>query len=91
MMEILVGAAGTLFIVAGLFFLRFWRSTRDYFFLFFALSFFLEGVNRIALYPSVGAQEDVPIHYIVRLVSYGLILVAIVRKNLILTHRHNRF
>jgi len=81
MIEILVGAAGALFIVAGLFFLRFWRSTRDRFFLFFALSFFIEGANRIALYPSVGAQEEVPVYYLIRLVSYSLIIVAIVSKN----------
>ena len=82
MTAILLGAIGTAFIVAALFFLRFWKSTRDRFFLFFALSFLIEGVNRIALYPSVGIDEQVPIYYWVRLVSYGLILIAIIDKNL---------
>ncbi|HXF17157.1 MAG TPA: DUF5985 family protein [Burkholderiales bacterium] len=81
MTAILVGTVGTLSIVAGLFFLRFWRSTRDRFFLFFALAFFLEGANRIALYSSVGEQEHLPIYYLIRLASYGLILMAIIGKN----------
>jgi hypothetical protein len=80
---ILVGAAGALSIVAGLFLFRFWRSTRDRLFLFFAVAFFLEGANRFALYPSVGEQENLPIYYLIRLVSYGLILGAIISKNLV--------
>lgn len=78
---ILVGAIGTASLIAALFFLRFWRTTRDRFFLFFALSFFLEGVNRIALFASIGLEEDHPVYYLVRLVAYGLILAAIVDKN----------
>jgi len=81
MNAILVGgiAAGSL--VAALFFARFWRATRDRFFLFFALSFLIEGVNRIAIYESVGLSEDAPGYYVVRLVAYGLIIAAIVDKN----------
>jgi hypothetical protein len=81
MTAILMGASGAMFIVAGLFFARFWKTTRDYFFLCFALAFLMEGANRIALYPSVGAQEELPVYYLVRLVSYSLILAAIVSKN----------
>ncbi len=81
MNEILLGSVAAASIVAALFFLRFWRSTRDRFFLFFALSFFIEGVNRVALYESVGLHEDAPLYYIVRLISYGLIIAAIVDKN----------
>jgi uncharacterized membrane protein HdeD (DUF308 family) len=79
--SILVGAIALASLVAALFFLRFWRTTRDRFFLFFALSFLIEGVNRVVTYMSVGLQEDQPIYYIVRLVAYGLILFAIVDKN----------
>lgn len=79
--SILVGAIGMASLVAALFFLRFWKSTRDRFFLFFALSFFIEGINRIAFYLLVGLQEDQPVYYLVRLIAYGLILVAIVDKN----------
>jgi hypothetical protein len=36
-------------LVAGLFFLRFWRDTRDRLFLGFAISFLIEGLNRATL------------------------------------------
>jgi hypothetical protein len=79
--EILVGAIATASLIVALFFLKFWAATRDRLFLFFSLSFALEGVNRLALYFFVGANEDAPAYYIVRLVAYGLILAAIVDKN----------
>jgi H+/Cl- antiporter ClcA len=60
---------------------RFERATRDRFFLCFALSFALEGVNRVLLYLLVGPNEDAPVYYLVRLVAYGLIIAAIVGKN----------
>jgi len=44
-----LGAIAALSLVAALFFLRFWHRTRDRLFLAFALSFGVEGVNRIAL------------------------------------------
>lgn len=67
--------------VAGLYFLRFWRETRDRFFLLFALSFWIEGANRFVLARYVGPNEDAPVYYLVRLVAYGLIIAAIVMKN----------
>jgi uncharacterized membrane protein HdeD (DUF308 family) len=75
------GGIATASIVAALFFLRFWRSSRDAFFLYFALSFLIEGVNRFVLYLTVGPNEDAPLYYVIRLIAYGLIVVAIVRKN----------
>ena len=78
---ILVGIIATASLTAALFFLRFWRHTRDRFFLFFALSFFIEGVNRIVLYLPVGPNEEAPVYYMVRLVAYGLIVAAIIDKN----------
>jgi uncharacterized protein DUF5985 len=79
--DILVGGIATASLAAGLFFFRFWRATRDRFFLFFALSFWIEGFNRLLLYGLVGPDEDAPVYYLVRLLAYGLILAAIVDKN----------
>jgi uncharacterized protein DUF5985 len=79
--EILIGAIATASFVAGLFFFRFWRSTRDRFFLYFALSFWIEGANRFFLYEIVGPNEDAAAYYLIRLVAYGLIIAAIVQKN----------
>ena len=81
MNSILAGAIGAAYITASLFFLRFWKSTRDRFFLFFSLSFFIEGINRTVLYASLGDYEQSPIYYLIRLSAYGLILVAIFDKN----------
>jgi hypothetical protein len=78
---ILVGIIACASLTAALFFLRFWRHTHDRFFLFFALSFAIEGANRIVLYLFVGPNEDAPVYYLVRLVAYGLIVAAIVDKN----------
>lgn len=78
---ILVGVIACGSVTAALVFLRFWSHSRDRFFIFFALSFAIEGVNRLILYLSVGANEDAPIYYLVRLVAYGLILAAIIDKN----------
>ena len=78
---VLLGGIAALCLVAALFFLRYYRASRDPFFLLFALSFALEGVNRVVLYLAVGWNEDAPGYYVIRLVAYGLILVAIAGKN----------
>jgi hypothetical protein len=81
MNEMLVGAIATASTVAGLFFLRFWKSTRDRFFLYLALSFFIEGSNRFLLGFMGWLREEAPAYYLVRLIAYGLILAAIIEKN----------
>lgn len=81
MQEILTGAIAMGWLLAGLFFFRFWWRTRDRFFLWFALSFWLESGNRIALGLSVDTGEDAPVVYGLRIVAYGLILLAIWQKN----------
>lgn len=81
MNQMLIGAIAVASLLVGLFFFRFWRHTRDLFFLYFALSFWLEAVNRVALGVLGGADEDGVLFYSVRLVAYGLILLAIWQKN----------
>jgi hypothetical protein len=81
MNQMLTGAIATACLIAGLLFCRFWRHTGDRFFLFFALSFWLEAINRVALGLVVGAEEDGVLFYSLRVVAYGLILVAIWQKN----------
>jgi hypothetical protein len=68
-------------LVASLFFLRFWKDTRDRFFLFFAVAFFVESLNRAVLGLTAVSQEDEPFFYLVRLFAFGLIIAAIVDKN----------
>jgi hypothetical protein len=78
----LLGAIAMASLVAGLFFLRFWKDTRDRFFLFFSISFFVEGLNRFALAMVSDPNEDRPFFYFVRFLSFLLIVAAIVSKNL---------
>lgn len=77
----LLGAIAMASLVAALFFLRFWKETRDRFFLFFALSFFIEGINRVVLGLSPHPNEGEPFFYLVRFLSFLLILAAILDKN----------
>lgn len=81
MAQMITGAIAVGWLLAALFFFRFWRHTRDRFFLWFALSFLLEAGNRIALGSITGAGEENPAFYGVRVVAYGLILLAIWQKN----------
>jgi hypothetical protein len=81
MNQILAGAVAMGFAVAGVFFLRFWKATRDRLFAFFALAFFVMAANRVELTLAAlrGARGD---HlYWVRLIAFTLILIAILDKN----------
>jgi hypothetical protein len=73
-----VMASGT----AALFFLKFWRQTRDRFFLFFSLAFALDAVIRLFLALVPPAHEQEPLFYLGRLVTFGIIIAAIVDKNM---------
>lgn len=79
--EFLQGAIAVGLFAVTLFFVRFWRQTRDRFFLYFAVSFAIEMGNRIALASLPDATESEPFFYGLRVVSYGLILLAIWQKN----------
>ena len=52
----LSGAVAVAFVVAGLFFLRFWKRTRDGLFVAFALAFWLLGLTQALL-----ALTDIPV------------------------------
>lgn len=77
---VFAGAITMASVTIALFFLRFWKTTHDRFFLFFALSFGLEAVSRI-LYLIEPLDVDDPMIYMVRLLAYVLILIAIMDKN----------
>lgn len=81
MQQMLMGGIAVGWALSGLFFFRFWHRTRDRFFLFFAASFWIEAINRVALGLWASASETNPMFYGIRLVSYGLILLAIWQKN----------
>jgi uncharacterized membrane protein HdeD (DUF308 family) len=82
MERVILGAVAMASLVAAMFFLRFWKHTGDKFFLWFAVSFAIEGINRAALGLSENPNEGQPFFYIVRFLSYLMIVVAIVSKNM---------
>ena len=71
------------YLVAALFFLRFWRQTSDRLFAYFAASFALLALQRVALSITIGTSspDDTAWYYALRLLAFVLILVAIVDKN----------
>jgi len=77
----LSGAIAMGFIVAGLFFLRFWSRTREGLFLSFALAFWLLGLSQ-----SVMTLTNIPVEerswlYLLRLAAFLLILYALWLQN----------
>ena len=67
--------------VIGVFFLRFWRTTRDRLFAMFALAFWALGLNWLGLAVLTRTDEARTAFYVVRLAAFVLILLAIVDKN----------
>jgi Family of unknown function (DUF5985) len=81
MSNVILGAVAMASLVAALFFMRFWRDTGDRFFLLFATAFALDAVTRLTLGLSDVSAEHEPFFYLARLVTFALILVAIIDKN----------
>ncbi len=77
----LLGVIVTCTLVASAFFLRFWRRTRDPLFLAFGVAFLIEAMNRCAVLLVERPFEGSSGIYVVRLVSYLLILIGILNKN----------
>jgi uncharacterized membrane protein HdeD (DUF308 family) len=77
----LLGVVVMASLTAGVFFLKFWKSTGDSFFLAFAAYFLIEGLDRIALLFFSKPNEASPWIYLVRLFALLWILAAILRKN----------
>ena len=81
LLDFLAGAITFGFLVASLFFLRFWRRTGDSLFLSFAAAFFLLGVGQGLLALASIPVEERSWLYLFRLAAFALILIAIIRKN----------
>lgn len=81
LLDFLSGAITAGFVVAGFFFLRFWKRTRESLFLAFAAAFWLLGLAQALL-----TFTDIPVEerswlFLLRLAAFSLILVSIWRKN----------
>lgn len=69
------------FLMAAVFFLRFWWRTRDLLFATFGAAFLLLAVNQAVVALALLPREEQPNAYLLRLLAFGLLIVAIIRKN----------
>ncbi|MGC2129157.1 MAG: DUF5985 family protein [Candidatus Aquilonibacter sp.] len=67
--------------VAAAFFWRSWQRTTDRLFIWFALSFLILGVERLAIVATDAAETTTPWVYLLRILAFALIAIAIVEKN----------
>lgn len=81
MIDFLSGAVTLSYLLAVVYFLRFWRRTSDRLFLIFAIAFGLFAVNQAALFAFDVADERSNYFFILRVLGFMLILFAILDKN----------
>jgi hypothetical protein len=81
MSDVVSGAIIMGYLLAGLFFLRFWRRSRDTLFAYFAAAFWILGAQRLGLAWTGEEYEYTTIFYIIRLTGFLLILMGIWQKN----------
>jgi hypothetical protein len=80
MNQFLWGALAMAALTCALYFLRFWRETRDRLFAFFALAFAMLGLNWVGLMV-VDAPEERHKVLLLRLLAFLLIIGAIIDRN----------
>lgn len=85
----LSGVSMISFGASGVFFFKFWKASRDRFFLLFAIAFWLLSIERIALLMVVHADDSIRSVqsessswvFLIRLCAFTIILFAIIEKN----------
>ena len=82
MIDFLSGATFMASLAVALFFVRFWKDSRDRLFLMFAIAFGTFAVNRLLLTVLETSNEETTYVYVFRLLAFVLIIAAIVDKNL---------
>lgn len=87
MIDFLSGAVTLAYVVASFYFVQFWRRTADRLFLAFALAFALLALNQVAVFWMGVEDERYNYAYILRVLGFVLILLAIVDKNVFARRR----
>lgn len=80
--QMLIGAIAVLNLVIMMYFLKFWKDTKDVFFILFAASFLIECVNRALYGLNADPFESNVEYYLVRMLAYLCIFAAIMLKNI---------
>jgi hypothetical protein len=81
MLDFLSGMTTMGFLVAGLFFFRFWVRTGDTIFAYFGVSFCLLAIGQILGTLVEFSGDGLPWVYLLRLAAFTLLIVGIVAKN----------
>jgi hypothetical protein len=81
MLDYVSGLVTMAYIVAGLFFLRFWVQAKDGLFLILALAFSLLALEQALLVHLKIPREEETWLYLLRLLAFLFIIAAVVRKN----------
>ena len=87
--DFLSGVSMAAFAASGVFFLKFWRASRDRFYLLFCIACWFLSLERLAILWATGLLEPLPTDatemsvwvYMFRLSAFVCILVAVVHKN----------
>jgi hypothetical protein len=82
MIDFLAGALTLAYVVASFYFIHFWGRTSDRLFLAFAAAFALLALNQAAVFALGVTDERSNYAYILRVLGFVLILLAIIDKNL---------
>jgi hypothetical protein len=82
MIAFLSGALTMGFMIAGLFFFRFWRRTGDVFFCFFGISFWLLAGSQALSIMHGMPNDDQSWIYLLRLAAFVVLIIGIISKNL---------
>jgi hypothetical protein len=85
--ELLSGALVFAYAVSGVHFLQFWRRTGDRLFAHFAVAFWLFALNQLAVSVPVVTDETGSYFYLLRVLGFVIILIAIVDKNVVRPQR----
>lgn len=81
MIDFLSGAVTLAYVVGCTYFVQFWKRTGDRLFLAFALAFALLALNQLAVFVMGVDDERFNYAYILRVLGFVLILLAIIDKN----------
>src|SRR6185436_8722758 len=81
MIDFLSGAVTLSYLLAVVYFLRFWRRTSDRLFMIFAVAFVLFALNQVFLFALDVTDERSNYFFILRVLGFVLILFAILDKN----------
>jgi len=81
MNQLLSGGTAIASLAIGVFFLRYWKRSRDRLFLMFAFAFWMYAANRVGLALLDDAHEGRVWLYGLRLCAFLLIVIAIIDKN----------